>query len=230
MANTRHGTHSPFVYKLADEVIYDFSAEKVCVGLEELRKKLLNDHKGRLKDDQNEVEIKKSKNLLQLIYRLVTHHQPQHIIEIGAIWGLTTVCLAKASPKAQLLSLTASPENTSQMRHTLKIGGVEQVQIETGDPQIMAQTYIHQAASLDLVYVNGKNTKALMLHIFNQCLAKVHEGSLLVFEELYANEDTKSAWETIKMNPQVTVTIDLFWIGLVYFRKGQAKENFKLRF
>ncbi|RZJ82878.1 MAG: SAM-dependent methyltransferase, partial [Chryseobacterium sp.] len=27
-----------------------------------------------------------------------------------------------------------------------------------------------------------------------------------------------------------TVTNDLFWIGLVYFKKGQAKEHFKLKF
>jgi hypothetical protein len=39
----------------------------------------------------------------------------------------------------------------------------------------------------------------------------------------------KEAWEIIKVHPQVTVTVDLFWIGLVYFKKGQVKEDFLIR-
>jgi hypothetical protein len=37
------------------------------------------------------------------------------------------------------------------------------------------------------------------------------------------------AWETIKKHPQVTVTIDTFYWGIVFFRKAQAKEHFTIR-
>ena len=40
----------------------------------------------------------------------------------------------------------------------------------------------------------------------------------------------KQAWTQIKAHPQVSVTIDLFKLGLVFFRKEQKKENFKLYF
>jgi hypothetical protein len=40
----------------------------------------------------------------------------------------------------------------------------------------------------------------------------------------------EEAWEEIKSHPKVTVTIDLFFLGLVFFRKEQVKENFCLRF
>jgi len=33
-AKTRHGTHSPFVYRLVDKVIYDFSDKKVYPEVE----------------------------------------------------------------------------------------------------------------------------------------------------------------------------------------------------
>jgi hypothetical protein len=37
------------------------------------------------------------------------------------------------------------------------------------------------------------------------------------------------AWEEIKADPRVRVTIDLFFIGIVMFRKEQVKEHFRLR-
>jgi hypothetical protein len=46
---------------------------------------------------------------------------------------------------------------------------------------------------------------------------------------IYRSKGMKEAWAEIKAHPQVTVTVDLFWIGLVFFRKGQEKEGFKIR-
>ena len=40
----------------------------------------------------------------------------------------------------------------------------------------------------------------------------------------------EEAWETIKEHPRVTVTIDLFFIGLVFFKSDQAKEDFIIRY
>jgi hypothetical protein len=37
------------------------------------------------------------------------------------------------------------------------------------------------------------------------------------------------AWDIIKQHPQVTVTIDTFFWGVVFFRKEQLKEHFVIR-
>jgi len=39
----------------------------------------------------------------------------------------------------------------------------------------------------------------------------------------------EAAWEIIKTHPKVTVTIDTFQWGLVFFRKEQPKEHFVIR-
>ncbi len=36
----------------------------------------------------------------------------------------------------------------------------------------------------------------------------------------------KAAWEEIKLHPKVTVTIDCFEMGIVFFKKNEVKENF----
>jgi hypothetical protein len=52
----------------------------------------------------------------------------------------------------------------------------------------------------------------------------------MIFDDIYWSKGMKQAWDLIKQHPQVTVTIDLFWIGLVFFRDGQKKEDFRIKF
>jgi len=183
-AKSRHGTHSPFVYKLVDEVIYDFSAKKVYDEIEKQRKKLLNDGRAGL-----------NTRLLQLMYRLAYNHPSQMVILLGPDLGKESLYLAKAKPGTLIVTQR-----------------------------------IEDSFSLDFVYITGAYTKETMLNYFNTCLPKVHENTLLVFNDIYRSKGMKEAWKEIKAHPKVTVTIDLFWIGLVYFRKGQVKEHFKIKF
>jgi predicted O-methyltransferase YrrM len=84
--------------------------------------------------------------------------------------------------------------------------------------------------SVDFVFVDGNHRKEATVNYFNWCLPKVHENTVLIFDDIYWSKGMNEAWDIIKSHPQVTVTIDLFWIGLVYFRKGQEKEDFKIKF
>ncbi|WP_379088304.1 SAM-dependent methyltransferase [Pedobacter sp. UC225_65] len=229
-AKTRHGTHSPFVYKLADEVIYDFSPKKVYAEIEVLRKKLLNDHKIQLKGAEQLKKGLRSPRLLQLVFRLAAYHQPHQLIEIGTGDAMTTAYLAKACPAANLLSLVPTAEIAAGAKQNLELIGVHNVLFTSGDLIHQFKTAIEITEALDFVYVGGKNSRSFVLDIFDLCLAKTNEHTILLFDQLYWNEEMKEAWQTIKNHPEVTVTIDLFWFGLVYFRKGQAKEHFKLKF
>jgi len=38
-----------------------------------------------------------------------------------------------------------------------------------------------------------------------------------------------AVWEYIKAHPKVRVTVDVFECGIVFFRKEQEKEHFKIR-
>lgn len=229
-AKTRHGTHSPFVYKLADEVIYDFSSKKVYEEIEAQRKKLLNDDKTAIWIGKQAKSNLKSPRLLQLVFRLVNYHQPKQIIEIGTGFGLTTTYLAKASPDAKVLSLTGTTEMPTLTEQDLTINRLNNVTLVTGGLEQTFKTIVEKTDTLDLVYVGGRNTKDFSLSIFNLCLAKANEHTILIFDQIYWNKEMQSAWQNIKKHPQVTITIDLFWFGMVYFRKGQAKEHFKLKF
>ena len=245
-AKSRHGTHSPFVYKLVDEVIYDFSAKKVYEDIEKQRKKLLNDdtllsiidlgagsqlNKNRQKRvSQLAKNALKNPRLAQLIYRLAHHHQAQKIIELGTCLGITAAYLAKANQNATIVTMEGCPETANVAYQNFVSLELTNIELQVGNFNELFPKEVDATQYLDFVYIDGNHTKEATLNYFNLCLPKTHEGTLLIFDDIYWSKGMKEAWEEIKAHPQVTVTVDLFWIGLVYFKKGQVKEHFKIKF
>jgi len=245
-SKSRHGTHSPFVYKLTDEVIYDFKSNDDYKSIEAQRKKLLNDdslvnvtdlgagshlNKNRTKKvRQIAKNALKSPSLAQLIYRLAKDNDPKNIVELGTCLGITTAYLSKACPDADIITVEGCPETAKVAYNNFRQLDLENVELRVGNFDQLLPEIIAEQAQLDFVYVDGNHRKDATINYFNWCLPKVHEGTLLIFDDIYWSEGMKEAWEEIKADPQVTVTIDLFWIGLVFFKKGQAKEHFKIKY
>ncbi|WP_342329656.1 class I SAM-dependent methyltransferase [Pedobacter sp. FW305-3-2-15-E-R2A2] len=245
-SKSRHGTHSPFVYKLTDEVIYDFNAKSDYKSIEAQRKKLFNDdsliqvtdlgagshlNKNRTKKvKQIAKNALKNPRLAQLIYRLAKDNQPKSIIELGTCLGITSAYLSKACPEADVITIEGCPETAKVAYRNFQELELDNVELRVGNFDTLLPGLIEQEPKLDFVYIDGNHRKEATINYFNWCLPKVHEGSLLIFDDIYWSEGMKEAWEEIKRHPEVTVTVDLFWIGLVYFKKGQAKEHFKIKF
>lgn len=245
-SKSRHGTHSPFVYKLTDEVIYDFNVKNDYKSIEGQRKKLLSDDSiitvtdlgagSHLNKNRNKKISQIAKNALknprlaQLIYRLAKDNNPKHIIELGTCLGITTSYLSKACPDADIITVEGCPETAKAAYRNFQELELENVELRVGNFDVLFPEIIKEAERLDFVYIDGNHRKQATLDYFNWCLEKVHEGTLLIFDDIYWSEGMKEAWNEIKNHPQVTVTIDLFWIGLVYFRKGQVKEHFKIKY
>ena len=245
-SKSRHGTHSPFVYKLVDEVIYDFSAKEVYEDIELQRKKLLNDdtllsitdlgagsqlNKNRQKKvSELAKNALKSPRLAQLIYRLANNHPAQKMIELGTCLGITTAYLAKANEAATVISMEGCPETANIAYRNFVSLKLANIELQVGNFNALFPKEVENTAQLDFVYIDGNHTQSATLNYFSMCLPKTHEGTLLIFDDIYWSKGMKAAWEEIKAHPQVTVTVDLFWIGLVYFKKWQVKEHFKIKF
>jgi len=246
VAKTRHGVHSPFVYKLVDEVIYDYSSNAAYDEIEQQRKVLLkdprvinitdlgagshvNNNKQRSVKDIAKNALKPAK-LAQLIFRLARERQPRNIIELGTCLGITTSYLAKAVPAAKVVTIEGCPETAKVAAGNFDSLHVNNTQLLTGNFDTIFPDVINAEDKLDFVYVDGNHRKEATLNYFKWCLPKINENTLIIFDDIYWSKGMEEAWEEIKSHPQVTVTIDLFWIGLVYFRKGQKKEHFSIRY
>ena len=245
-AKNRHGVHSPFVYKLVDEVIYDFHNKAGYDKIESLRSDLLKDARfititdlgaGSHVNNNKQKQIKqlaknalKPARLAQLIYRLAQRFSPVKIIELGTCLGLTTSYLASAAPLAKVISVEGCPETAGIATENLAKLNISNVELKVGNFDYLFPEILNETQKIDFLFIDGNHRKDATLAYFEQALPKVHEGSVMIFDDIYWSKGMQEAWEQIKKHPQVTLTIDLFWIGLVFFRKGQEKEHFKIKY
>jgi len=123
-----------------------------------------------------------------------------------------------------------------QPKKIVEVGAVDEIttlyqQKAAPGAKIIKVTMLEQLDNLnelDFVFFNTA-TQNDTLKYFDHCLPKVHDNTMLVFNGIYKTKAMKAAWAAIKVKPQVTITVDLFYMGLVFFRKGQAKEDFKIK-
>lgn len=251
-AKNRHGLHSPFVYRLADAVLYDRKRYPDYELIENERRRLLADDRlinitdlgaGSQYGNRKQKKVSaiasnalKTPKLAQLIYRLARDARPSTILELGTCLGVTTAYLAKAAPAARVITIEGCPETAAIAREGFARNGLlaapglpGTVESLTGNFDDVLPEVLRNLPVLDLLFVDGNHRKGATLNYFEWSLPSLHEDSLVIFDDIHWSGGMEEAWETIKAHPAVTVTADLFHIGLVFFRKGQAKEHFKLR-
>ncbi len=244
-AKTRHGTHSPFVYHLVDEVIYDLKDKSEYLDIEKLRESLLQDERvisvtdlgaGSHINNQRNKKIKsiaknalKPKKLAQLLHRLAKEFNPATLLELGTCLGVTTAYFSKALPNGNVISMEGCPEKAKIAQQNWDKLSLKNVAVVVGNFDDTLPEVMEKQEQLDFVFIDGNHRKEATLNYFNLCLPKVHEDSVIIFDDIYWSQGMEQAWEHIKAHPDVTVTIDLFWIGLVFFRAGQAKQDFKIK-
>ncbi len=83
---------------------------------------------------------------------------------------------------------------------------------------------------LDWVFIDGNHQKEPTIRYFEQCLEKCTSDSVLLFDDIYWSKGMAEAWENIKQHPRVSVTLDLFQVGIVFIREGQSKQDFWIRY
>lgn len=246
IAKTRHGVHSPFVYKLVDEVIYDFKDKPEYQDIENLRKKLLHNDKtititdlgaGSLVNNNKQKKIKdlaknalKPKKLAQLLYRLAKEFKPKTLVELGTCLGITSAYFGKAIYEGKVITMEGCPQTAAAAKENLNQLSLRNAEVIIGNFDTNFPLFVKSQDQIDFVFIDGNHRKQATLDYFELCLPKVHESSVLIFDDIYWSEGMKQAWEEIKNHPKVSLTIDLFWIGLVFFKNDRVKEHFKIKF
>ncbi len=248
-AQNEHGLHSPFVFDLylntikKDNLRADFEAiEKIRNQMLRSRETLrITDFGAGSKVNASPVrEIrdiakhsKKSAQLGRLFYRLIQKFNYRYIFDLGTSLGLTTLYLAAAKPEAQLITFEGCPETAKLAQRNFERFTSEHtassIRVVVGN---LDETLVSQAAlvpQIDFAFFDANHRYEPTVQYFETCLSKAHEGSLFVFDDIHWSAEMEAAWQYIVAHPNVTLTIDLFSVGLVFFRKKQPKQNFVLR-
>jgi len=244
-STNQHGIHSPFIFDLVTKCFYDRSRYVEYALLDAYRKSLLANHgtisvtdfgAGSRVFDSNERKISDiaknagiSQKRAELLFRTVRYFKPKNILEIGTSLGLATSALALGNPSAAVLSLEGCQETASEAGRNLSASGLSDVEIRIGEFRSALAEINRQRVKYDLIYFDGNHQKDATLSYFETLLSSAHNDSVWIFDDIHWSEGMKEAWKEIQNHPLVTVTIDTFQWGFVFFRKEQEKENFTVR-
>ena len=85
---------------------------------------------------------------------------------------------------------------------------------------------VWKAHCLDMVYTNRLNKKEFNALL---CEGKLHNNSIILVPAIYKNPETLENWKALITSPEITVSLDLFHLGVAFLRKEQTKEHFTIR-
>jgi len=242
-----HGVHSPFVYAFIKNVLNTKSKGEGIQAIELYRQQLLNNQTQINILDLGagaDLEGNKSKTISQiakgalkpkkyskLLSRIVAYYQPTQILEMGTSLGITTCYLAEAAPAASLVTMEGSPAVAKEAMATFKNLGFQNIQLIEGNFDQSLPKYLHGISTIGIAYVDGNHRYAPTMQYFNLLLTKSDEQSILIFDDIHWSSAMEKAWEEIKADARVSLTIDLFYIGIVFLKRGnKEKENFTIKF
>lgn len=245
-SKNEHSIHSPFVYDL-----YTKSIKKRAVNNEF---KIIEAHRHQLKANKSIIEItdfgagskynkgnfrkinkiaknaEKSPKLGQLLYNLVEYFQPKTVFDLGTSLGITTLYLSNAlKNNGQITTFEGCPETAKIAKMVFDDAKTKNIDIIIGNIDITLATQLEKITTLDFVFFDANHRLQPTINYFEMCLSKADTESVFVFDDIHWSKEMEQAWEYIKKHPKVFITIDLFYLGLVFFRTKQPKQHFTLR-
>ncbi|MCD6019634.1 MAG: O-methyltransferase-like protein [Bacteroidetes bacterium] len=246
-AYTEHDLHSPFLYNFYMELIKnefpfgDF--EELQAVRQSLEKNTTAIHivdlgagSKKLQSDKRFVnQIAKhgiaQKKQAEFMYRLLNKFAPTTVVELGTSIGLTTLYLSKASPRSDIYSIEGCPDLVEFSQKLFIEHHARNIQNITGNFDTAFPHLLKSIDHLDLLYIDGNHAYEPTIRYFNMALEKKTADSIFVFDDIYWSAGMLKAWKEICAHPDVTLSLDLFYFGIVFFRSEQKnKEHFVLKF
>lgn len=245
-AKDEHSLHSPFLFELYENVIEPSAEYYKFKEIEAIRSEML------LSDKTIEVidlgagsrvsksSVRKVSSIAKhavkqdkfgkLLFRLVNHFKPKTILELGTSLGVTTSYLATTNSQQQVITFEGCPNISAIAEKNFQKLDLKNVKQVLGNFDKTLPIELVNTDKIDFVYIDGNHRKEPTLTYFKQLLEKSHNETILVFDDIHWSSEMETAWREIKKSSNVSVTIDLFYLGIVFLRKELAKQDFVLKF
>lgn len=253
-AKNAHGIHSPFLFQLFNQVIKVASKQKGIPEIEKLRKELINSDLVITTHDYGtggigNTLLKKpiikqtpvsniAKNSLKatkeavFLLNLAQFLKAERIWEFGTSLGITTLYLAKTPDLKELHSIEACPNTQA-----LAIDNFNRlcpykthVHFHKGTIETILPELQKQFDAPDMICFDANHDGSATLDYFYQCIKHKHSKSVFVFDDIYWSPSMHEAWMEIIKHRQVSLSIDLFAFGIIFFNPGFSKEDFRICF
>jgi len=242
-----HGIHSPFVYQFVRELLMDKSVDPAFAKIEALRSQLEHDRSTLAVQDYGAgsagnnalqrtvsslaIHAAKSPRLAQLLFRSVQYFKPASIIELGTSLGISGAYLASAAPNTPVYTLEGAPAIAQKAAANFQSLDLHNISVIPGRFEDNLSAVIAKTGTADLVYLDGNHQYAPTVDYFRFFRDHRKNDTLLIFDDIHWSAGMEKAWAEIRHDPSVTCSIDLFFLGYVFFREeNKTPMHFTIRY
>ncbi len=243
-----HGTHSPFVYDFIRKVLMDNDSHPEFARIEQLRQQLrkdntlleirdfgagsrVDDHKQRAVSSIAKSALKPAK-YSQLFYKIIQHYNYKNRLELGTSLGITTSYLANANKDGKVYTFEGAPSVATVAQKTFTNLELSNIELTEGNfDETLPAFLANYKDKIDFSFIDGNHREQPTINYYEQLLPFTHNDSVIILDDIHWSQGMENAWYNIIERPEVTLSIDLFFIGLVFFRKeNKEKEHFTIRY
>lgn len=253
-SKNQHGVHSPFVFDLVTKCFYDSTKYSEYSILKNYRNSLLQNKNtievtdfgagSRVFKSNTRAINQIAKNAgispkrAELLFRMVRYFQSVSILEIGTSLGLATSALALGNEKVRITTLEGCANTMAIAKEMFQVSSFKlpthNIQFVTTEFNLFLKNLKPPTLNLkpqiyDLIYFDGNHSKQATLDYFELLLPTISNDSVWIFDDIHWSTGMEEAWEIIQNHPKVSVTIDTFQWGIVFFRAEKDKEYFVIR-
>ena len=240
-----HGIHSPFVFEFYNEVLHksrSFKDDDIWA----LRKKLFaNDRLIRIEDfgvgsrknnsaDRKISELAKvagiNRKYGKLLTKIVDFYKVENVIELGTSLGLGTSYLASSKSIKKIITIEGSEEVATVAKENFEYLQLKKIEQIVGVFDDNLEEASNRLEKIDLIYIDGNHQYDATKKYFDFFIDRAHDETFIIFDDIYWSEGMTKAWNEIIQSEKISVSIDLFRMGIVCKRKTQAKQHFVLKF
>ena len=241
-----HGIHSPFVFDLTARVLRNKLNPAIVSEIEAARKKLLKDdrvikvadmgsgtHEG--KNPYRKVsEIARSSPVPGsygiLLAAMAEEFGKPLIVEFGTSLGISTMYLASSCREAVVCTMEGSESIAAIAAENFEKAGLTNVRLMKGSFGELLPEVFASGIKPGLIFIDGDHRKEPLLGYFKKLAEVSGDRTVIIIDDINYSREMEEAWNFIKEDERVTLTIDIFRMGIVFFRKGMTGKNFVIRY
>ena len=243
-SKNEHGVHSPFVFDLITSCFYKKKGKNDLTIFLNYKKQLSKNtslleisnfnfisnllFSNKRKRSRIVKDLGISNERAGLLINIIQYLKPKSILEIGTSLGFGTVALSSAQESSKITTLDENEKTVNIIKELFKKNTFKPIKFLTDDFEITLPRVFNNN-TYDFIYFKGSYANKITLKYFESSLSSIHNDSVFLFENIHSNKESEKVWKYIKKHNKVTVTIDTFLWGFVFFRKEQEKEHFIIR-
>ncbi len=167
----------------------------------------------------------------ELLYRIIKYHKPKRFLELGTNLGFSTAYIATALSEIYNSDYEFISIEGSLNLHIKAIDLLSNLNLKVNlinDTFDNVLNHLSYNQNFDGVFIDGNHTYDATVRYFEVLKKHINPQGFIIFDDIYWNSSMLRAWKYIIKDEKVTLSLDLYNLGIVYFNRNQVKEHFRL--